>query len=123
MLSDDPIVAVISPALPQLLSSAESKEVVEVSRLVNQLVLKFKGRIAVPVSTKLALTLTLTPTLTLPLTRTLTRTRTRTLTVALTLTLGLHHARPPHRRHLRAHRAARRPDLGREGSPYPDPSP
>ena len=38
MLSDDPIVSVISPALPQLLSSAESKEVVEVSRLVNQLV-------------------------------------------------------------------------------------
>lgn len=50
MLSDGEVVGVLSPALPQLLSAAEGREVVEVSRLVNQLVLKFKGKIAHPVS-------------------------------------------------------------------------
>jgi len=53
-LSDEGVVGVLGPAVPALLHSAEGKEVVEVARLVNQLVLKFKGRIAAAVSPMVA---------------------------------------------------------------------
>eukprot|EP00316_Scyphosphaera_apsteinii_P000353 CAMPEP_0119324400 /NCGR_PEP_ID=MMETSP1333-20130426/63108_1 /TAXON_ID=418940 /ORGANISM="Scyphosphaera apsteinii, Strain RCC1455" /LENGTH=1057 /DNA_ID=CAMNT_0007332091 /DNA_START=141 /DNA_END=3314 /DNA_ORIENTATION=+ len=42
----DGLVDFLNPALPQLLASADSKEVQEVVTLVNQLVLKFKAKLA-----------------------------------------------------------------------------
>lgn len=48
-LSED-LVSFLHPSLPQLLASAELKEVQEVVTLLNQLVLKFKGKLAVQIS-------------------------------------------------------------------------
>ena len=45
----DKLLDFFSPALPQLLASSDSKEVVELVTLLNQLVLKFKAPIAVSV--------------------------------------------------------------------------
>jgi len=47
---DQRVVELFAPAVPQLLSSAEPREVEELVTLLNQLVLKFRGKIYTPLS-------------------------------------------------------------------------